>query len=203
MPLHALLTAFSIGVAGYALVVYGLLPLGSAVHPDMRLVFETHPAGIYWHVFPSLLALTLGPFQFWAVLRQGRPALHRFLGRVYLLGVLAGGVGGLYMAQFAFGGAPTRIGFALLASLWLLFAFLAYRAIRARDIRRHRAWMVRTFALTFAAVTLRLYLGLAFALGMSFEQFYPWLAWLSWVPNLLVAEGALRWGQNRAQAVAP
>jgi hypothetical protein len=48
--------------------------------------------------------------------------------------------------------------------------------------------MVRNFALTFAAVTLRLYLGVFMAAGARFEDVYPLLAWLCWVPNLLLAE---------------
>jgi hypothetical protein len=47
--------------------------------------------------------------------------------------------------------------------------------------------MFINFALTFAAVTLRTGLGIGFASGTPFEVFYPYLAWICWVPNLLVA----------------
>ena len=52
----------------------------------------------------------------------------------------------------------------------------------------HQRWMIRSFSLCFAAVTLRIYLGAFFALGVPFEQFYTALAWLCWVPNLVVVD---------------
>jgi len=115
-----LLYFLTFGVAGYAAFVYGVLPLGSLVHPDMQANFLAHSTGIYTHAFASIVALVLGPFQFSARLRQQQPDLHRWLGRTYLaVGVLVGGLSGLYMSQFAFGGPVARLGFAVLAGFWL------------------------------------------------------------------------------------
>src|SRR5690606_9843127 len=136
------------------------------------------------HVFAAAVALTLGPFQFSTSLRARYPAFHRWSGRLYLgVGVLVGGLAGLYMAAHAFGGLPARLGFACLALGWLYTGLRGYRAIRARDVADHRRWMVRNFALTFAAVTLRLWLPASVAAGIAFELAYPVIAWLCWVPN--------------------
>lgn len=192
-----LLAVLSIGVAAYALVVYGLTPLGAFVHPDMRTVFEANRLGIYAHVFASLIALALGPFQFHSRLRKRRISLHRWMGRVYLgVGVLVGGLAGLYMAMHAFGGLPARLGFAGLAFAWLYTGLRAYLAICGGQVAVHRRWMVRNFALTFAAVTLRLYLPAAAISGIEFESAYPYIAWLCWVPNLIVAELLFNRGQR-------
>ncbi len=155
-----LLAFLSLGVAGYAVFAYGFLPLGSVVHPDMRPTFGTQaPALLYVHVFASAVAMALGPFQFSARLRARNPALHRWMGRLYLgIGVLFGGLAGLYVALYAFGGTIAQAGFACLALAWLYTGARAYAAIRARDLVAHRRWMVRNFALTFAAVTLRIWL---------------------------------------------
>jgi uncharacterized membrane protein len=184
------LIALSLGVSGYAVGGYGLLPPGAAVHPDMRATFEAHRTGLlYAHVFASVVALSLGPFQFWTRLRATRPALHRWTGRLYLgVGVLLGGLAGLLMATAAFGGPVARLGFGALAVGWLFTGFRAYQAIRARDVASHRRWMVRNFALTFAAVTLRLWLPGLIVTGVPFEVAYPVVAWLCWAPNLVVAE---------------
>lgn len=183
------LIVLSLGVAAYAVVVYALFPLGAMVQPEMRAAFEAHRPGIYLHVFASAVALALGPFQFSARLRATRPGLHRWLGRIYLgVGVLVGGAAGLFMAFHAYGGPVSRLGFAGLAMAWLCTGFRAWRSIRAGDVASHRRWMVRNFALTFAAVTLRLWAPAAFASGIPFELSYPVIAWLCWVPNLLVAE---------------
>ena len=61
-----------------------------------------------------------------------------------------------------------------------------------RNLVQHRAWMLRSVALTFAAVTLRLYLGAVMSMGLPFEIFYPAIAWLCWVPNAIVMELYLR-----------
>lgn len=184
------LTILSLGVAGYALVAYGLLPLGAVVHPDMRPTFEAHSRlTLYVHVFAAALALALGPFQFVARLRSRLPALHRGSGRLYLgVGVGLGGLAGLVVAFNAFGGPVARVGFACLAVSWLVTGFNAYRAIRAGDVALHRRWMVRNFALTLAAVTLRLWLPGLVALGIPMDVAYPLIAWLCWVPNLILAE---------------
>lgn len=122
-------------------------------------MFAAHRLGIYSHVFGSVFALALGPVQFSARLRARNVAVHRWLGRLYLgVGVLVGGSAGLFMA------------------------------IRAREVAAHRRWMVRNFALTFAAGTLRIYLPGSMAAGIPFEVAYPAIAWLCWVPNLVAAE---------------
>lgn len=183
----------ALGVAVYALVSYGFLPLGAAAHPALRANFEAHALGLYLHVFGACFALALGPFQFVRSLRERHPVLHRWMGLLYLsMGVLVGGLAGLYMSQFAFGGLPSRLGFGLLALAWLYTGSRAYDAIRRREIAAHRRWMIRNFALAFAAVTLRLYLPVAAVSGVEFATAYAVIAWACWVPNLLLAEWLVR-----------
>ena len=177
------------GVAGYAVFAYGFMPLGSLVHPDIKLNFLIHPIGIYTHVFASLVALSLAPLQFSSRLRSARPRVHRLMGRAYLgIGVLVGGLSGLYMAAFAFGGPVAKLGFACLAAGWLYTGLRAYQAIRRGAVQEHRTWMVRNVSLTLAAVTLRIYLPSSMLAGTPFEVAYPAIAWLCWAPNLIVAE---------------
>jgi thiol-disulfide isomerase/thioredoxin len=69
---------------------------------------------------------------------------------------------------------------------------LAVRFILRGDAIRHRRWMIRSFALTSAAIALRMYLPLSFALHVPFSIGYPAIAWLCWIPNALAAEVYLR-----------
>ena len=178
---------------------YGFLPLGDAVHPEMKKAFQAHPVGIYCHIFASGVALLLGPFQFLTRLRQKWPQLHRWIGRIYLgVGVLIGGSAGLYMSQYAFGGLIARSGFALLGVLWLYSGWKALAAIRRGDIFEHQQWMVRNFALTFAGVTLRLWLAASFIAQIRFEDSYHYIAWLCWVPNLIVAQAQITMAERKA-----
>lgn len=177
------------GVCGYAMFGYFAKQPGSTVHPEMRRVFIEHPWGIRLHVFGSAVALLLGPLQFHERTRKRLPALHKSTGYMYAVGgVLIGGTAGLWMSGFAFGGLVSQIGFAFLALLWLGSCTVAVRYAIKGDRKEHRRWMIRNFAMTFAAVTLRIQLGLFFALGLQFSEFYPVLAWSSWVPNLIAAE---------------
>ena len=190
-----LMAFLSLGVALYAAIAYSLLPVGAAVHPDMRAVFQAHPVGIRVHVFGSIVALALGPFQFLARLRARHLNLHRWMGRLYLgLGVLVGGLAGLYMAQFAYGGLAGKLGFGTLAVCWLVTGERAFHFAHHGDVAAHRRWMVRNFSLTFAAVMLRLYLPAAVVSGADFALAYAVIAWACWVPNLLFAEWLLRSG---------
>lgn len=191
------------GVVGYALVAYAVKTPGSTVHPKMMQVYQRETIGILTHVFGAALALLIGPLQFVERWRRATPAVHRTLGKIYLaLGVLPGGVAGLYMAFHAYGGWIAQAGFGVGAVVWLTTAWLAYSTARRRDFVAHRAWMIRNFAMTFAAVTLRIQLGSSFAAGIDFDVFYPIVAWSSWVPNLVAAEWLVRAGQRRGGSVA-
>ncbi|MDA0369651.1 MAG: DUF2306 domain-containing protein [Proteobacteria bacterium] len=160
--------------------------------PEQLATFREHALWFRLHVVGGAIALALGPFQFLPGLRTKRPGLHRWNGRLYLSGIVAGTVGGLYMAQLSFGGNVTHLGFGLLAVSWFATTAMALRAILAGDVVHHRRWMIRSYALTFAAVTLRLWLpGLAAAL--PFETAYQLVSWLAWTPNLIAAEIYLRY----------
>ena len=167
--------------------------------PQQRLVYIAHKTGLMAHIFGAGIALLIGPFQFLPAMRRKKYlGLHRWLGRLYLLGILVGGLSGLYMATFAHGGTVAQMGFAALAVFWLTTGYFAYLRIRARDIQAHKRWMTRNFALTFAAVTLRLWLPiLTLAVGLEFIHAYRIVAWLCWIPNFLLAEWIVRRRQHR------
>jgi uncharacterized membrane protein len=195
---EALLAFMAIGVAAYAFVAYGLQPAGASIGGAMEEVFRRHPIAIHAHAFAAGLALLLGPWQFSNRLRARRPVLHRFIGRVYLVvGIGVGSVSGLVLARLAQGGWVAQLGFACLALAWLYTGVRGYRAIRHGERAQHRRWMVRNHALTLAAVSLRLYLPLSLANGIRFEDAYPVIAWLCWVPNLAIAQ----WWLNRRPGV--
>jgi uncharacterized membrane protein len=160
--------------------------------PDFGPKFERHSIAFFTHIIGGMIALLVGPVQFLKSLRIRYPIVHRFLGRVYMLGVLAGGLAGLYLATISLGGLPTHFGFGALAVLWLASAFMAFNCVRQGDIQSHRRWMIRNYALTFAAVTLRLELPLLILAGLKFEKAFILVSWLSWLPNLLVVEAYLQ-----------
>jgi len=90
------------------------------------------------------------------------------------------------------GGLYVQLGFGLMAIVWLITTLNAYLLIRQRQVQAHQQWMIRSYAVTLAGVTLRLYLGISVLLGVKFVEAYPVLAWLCWVPNLIIAELIIR-----------
>ena len=97
------------------------------------------------------------------------------------------------MATVSEEGLATHLGFGALAVLWFFTGLQAYRRIRQGDIAAHRAWMTRNFALSLAAVTLRVELPFMLgALHWPFPRSYIIVSWLCWVPNVIVAEWMLR-----------
>jgi Predicted membrane protein (DUF2306) len=166
------------------------LTLDSSVYfPEQKLVYITHSTGLIFHISGAIVANLIGPFLFVPKLRS-HPflKLHRGFGSVYLLGVLLGGVGGLYLSFLAYGGLITQLGFMSLGVLWLWTGYRAYHHIRNKRIALHREWMIRNYSLTYAGVMLRLWQVLGMMVGLEFSLSYAIVAWLSWIPNLLVAE---------------
>jgi uncharacterized membrane protein len=179
----------SVGVGGYALFHAFT---GFAHLPLTNPMFD--PWGLRVHVAASGVAMLVGAFQFFKPLRAKAPSLHRWIGRIYVVACVVGGLAGGTIALSSTAGPVAGWGFFMLAILWVPFTLLALAAAMRRDFTAHERWMIRSFALTFGAVTLRLQLPLADAMGEAgiipsdFLWSYRWIAWLAWVPNLIVAE---------------
>lgn len=151
------------------------------------------------HAALGATALLVAPIQFLPNLRLTRPNLHRVVGRSYVLCCFASGLAGLILAWGGTAGPVATAGFATLAVTWVIVTARGLvLALHGRGAE-HRRWMVRSFALTFSAVTLRLYLPLPPLLGIDFVEGYRAISFLCWVPNLLAAELYLRRGSNPGQ----
>ena len=95
---------------------YFILSPDVASAPPLATRFAEYITPLLFHAGGGILALSLGPWGFWAAFRNKYLVLHRLVGRIYLLSVLVGGIAGLYMAATALGGLPTRIGFSMLGA---------------------------------------------------------------------------------------
>jgi uncharacterized membrane protein len=183
--LWSVMLLLSAAVAVYGATYFLALP------DDAHFARYILPLGL--HIAGGMGALLAGPWQFSRKLRARALNLHRWLGRFYLLEVLLGSVAGFWMATVSSEGLPTHFGFGILAVLWFFSGLQAYRMVRQGNIEAHRQWMIRNFALTLAAVTLRVYLPFMLALlHWPFPRAYITVSWLCWVPNLLMAEWMVR-----------
>lgn len=165
-----------------------LMPEPPHVGPEIMENFKAHRPAFLAHVTGGLVALLLGPWQFFPKLRARFPQLHRWSGRVYLAAVAVGGVGGFWVAWTSVSGLVVSFGFSGLALFWLYATWRAYQSARAGDFLVHREWMIRSFALTAAAITLRLGLPIAPALGFQLATGYVIMSWACWLINWAIAE---------------
>lgn len=177
-------------VAAYAVM---LVVAPSLRPPLMQQRFAEYPVSTGLHLAVGALVIVLAPLQLSARLRRRYATVHRWAGRAYALGVLFSGLAGLALATVSQGGLPAHLGFGLLSIAWMVTTAIGVQRIRAGDQAAHREWMIRSFALTFAAVTLRIYIPLGVVLGLPVGPSYQAIAWLCWVPNLVVVE----WGMRR------
>jgi uncharacterized membrane protein len=181
---------FAIIIGLYPLV-YFLTDMGDGfLHgksPELlQSVFWT--AAFYMHIFFGASAMLIGWSQFSKKIRNRFLNTHRLLGKIYVASVIISGVTGFYIALFANGGIVASLGFVGLALTWLYTTVKAFQSIRGKDIEKHEEWMIRSYAITFAAVTLRIWIPLSQIARIDFVEAYRVIAWLCWIPNLLVAE---------------
>ena len=146
------------------------------------------------HVYASMWVLFAGFTQFSKTIQQQYPRLHRNLGYIYVVDVLLiTGPAGLLMGFYANGGWSSRIAFVLLALLWIYFTAMALIRAKQKDFSAHRRFMIRSYALTLSAITLRAW---KYAITNTVElppmDMYRVVAWLGWGLNLIVAEWVIR-----------
>jgi uncharacterized membrane protein len=196
---------FSVAIGLYPIVYFLFdMSLGLLASKSPELLHsQVWFFAFYQHIIFGGIALLAGFSQFSERLRRKRVNFHRTLGKIYLIAILLSGVAGLYIALHATGGVIAILGFSGLAIGWLYTSLQAYVAIRKKDIDEHQYFMIRSYALCWAAVTLRIWLPLfQFAFGMEFLVVYRIISWLCWVPNLIVAEVIVRKIKSRTTKFA-
>lgn len=166
----------------------------SGIEPVATASFAAYPRlnnMLLWaHVFFAVPALLLGPWLFWARFRGMFPALHRNLGKIYVIACLLSAASSLPLGLGNSVGIVPRVGFSMLAVCWFFFTYTAYLCARRKDFVSHRRWMMRSYACTYAFVNVKIY-----ALSMLFFGFETelWLlqtlqSCVSWTTNLLIVE---------------
>lgn len=149
----------------------------------------------YVHVFSSVFVIFSGAFQFSKVVIKKYPRWHRFFGYTYIsLLLLISGPGALIMSFYANGGIPAQTSFVILSILWISFTLIALVRVFQKRYLEHGKWLLRSYALTLSAVTLRFYLLLFdyFNVNLGPIESYILVAYLSWIPNLIFAEIMIR-----------
>lgn len=193
-----LLLLGAVFAAGHAVIVVTVDGYGDAVSKQRMFAI---PAVGYAHMLGGAIASLIGPFQFLKSMRRWHPRWHVWMGRVYLSCVVSSAFAGLYLAPGSYASNTFGIAFIFLALAWLYTGAKAWLTIRARDVVAHRRWMIRNYALTYSAVTLRLQMPLLIVGGMSPVLALNVVGWTCWVPSLIAVEWWMR--RHRAKFGLP
>jgi uncharacterized membrane protein len=189
------MTGFAFLLFGITFMYWNFRPDVSFLQTKQDVVFNPiWRTAFYIHIFGGMLAIVLGPLQFIKWLRSNNLVLHRIIGKIYVSAILfVAAPTGLYMAFYANGGVYSSIGFILMSALWFYTTLMAIVTIRKKKVSEHIKWMVRSYAMTFAAVTLRLWVPfLSLVINMEEMSVIIITAWISWLFNLIAAEFILK-----------
>ncbi|WP_210485814.1 DUF2306 domain-containing protein [Rufibacter aurantiacus] len=166
-------------------------------------------SGIGLHFAMGGIILLLGSLQLLEKVRTRYPALHRWVGRLYIVSSLLAAAGGLVFIflKGTIGGTVMDIGFAGYGVFMFISAIETYRHAVARRLEKHRAWALRLFALAIGSWLYRMdygfWIGFADGIGHTPQfngAFDKLMAFFFYLPNLLVAELFIRARKYRASA---
>ncbi len=179
----------AIGIGLYPLIyIFAAEDFGLLMNKSNELLSNTvWKMAFYGHISFGGVALLIGWSQFVRKLRTKRLNLHRNLGKIYVTSALVSGLCGVYLGFFATGGIVSSLGFICLGLIWLFTTIRAYIAVKNNDLSLHQGMMIYSYALCFAAVTLRIWLPLLTIIWGEFLLAYKIVAWLCWVPNIVFA----------------
>jgi uncharacterized membrane protein len=192
-----------IGIASLSLVFIGLMFYKTipyfefqyakyflSTKSDKTLNSAVFNTAFYTHISTAFLVILIGVFQFNSYIINQKAALHRFLGKVYVLILLGlAAPSGLILGVFANGGLVSKVGFILQSIVWFLYTLLAYLEIKKGNLQKHLDFMIKSYAITLAALSLR---SESYLISSFFDtkpmETYTTVVWLSWVGNLFIAE---------------
>jgi uncharacterized membrane protein YozB (DUF420 family) len=148
----------------------------------------------YAHIVPGLAFLLIAPFQLWRGFRNTHIHIHRRMGRIGVVAALISGLfGTIFGTLLAFGGVAEALASAVFGFYFLVAVVVAYRAVRRKDIRTHRRWMIRAAALGLAVGTVRIWVGVLSVVGLSLSEALGIAFWLGFGLHALAAEAWLAW----------
>ena len=194
----ALAIWLSIIAFGAKFVIRDALPY-FGFNPDVFGYYWDYKWSLIGHISGGLLAITIGPFQFWKGFRTNYVKTHRTLGVIYLIAILIGSISATYLSWTS--ALSTHWTWAVslqgLAFAWFCTVLMAYRAIRLHRYTIHKEWMIRSYVVTFGFVLFRWLneLAASYDLGTFIER-GPTIGWACWVIPLFITEMVLQWNKK-------
>lgn len=191
-------------ISKIAWIIFGILSISIGLYPILYFVFgrefgvfnshgQEELASFLWnsnfyaHIIFGGIALAIGWIQFNQKLRDRKRKLHKKIGMAYVTAVFFSSLSGIFVAVYTAGGWIASLGFICLGLIWFCTTMMGWITAKTKDFDSHEEWMIYSYAACFAAVTLRIYLPLLQNIFGDFIPAYQLVAWLCWLPNMVVA----------------
>lgn len=163
-------------------------------HPDFskgyligkEAIFPFFKYFLFVHIIAAPIVYISGLIQFIFTKDKG----HRLIGKIYIISVLfLAAPSGFLMSFFSIGGVFGILNFCVLSVLWFYVTYKSYKSILLGDFKLHKEFIIRSFVLANSAILLRLfsYFNNNYNL-LEITNSYVVIAWLSWLPWLVVYE---------------
>ena len=144
------------------------------------------------HIVTAVPPLIIGAIAFRSVVIYKTPRLHRWIGTMYCVCIWISSFTGILLASANTHGIIAQLGFGLLGVLWFFTTWVAYFAARRLEFSKHRRWMIRSYSLTLAVLTVRPLFWYGPPSFMVSADWYLLVTWICWVPNYMAAELYIR-----------
>ena len=146
-----------LGLMTLSVIRYSEYPIFRQANEHAYL--RTIPVLVIPHVICGVAALLLGPFQFSSRMRRRCTRVHRLLGRVYVGSVFIAALLAMVLAdeRHRSDSAHFCVATRIQAAVWMIATAAAFVTARNRQIRQHREWMVRSYAMTFTFIGTRVF----------------------------------------------
>ena len=189
----------------FVIFVYAL-PIARGEHEGTQVIPNARNlnfAILAIHVATAIPPLLIGLVAFSKRARKFSLRVHRWIGTVYCVGIWISAVTGIILASGNTLGLASRLGFGTLGVLWFSTTYMAYHYARRRQLPKHRIWMIRSFALTLAVVTIRPIMMLPIFVDVDIATLNNVGSWACWLPNVLIAELYIRRTTFSGKLLAP
>jgi len=164
----------------------------------------TWKVAFYAHLAGGSAAVLTGTALFFTKWIKPSSKPHKILGKIYFISIMfVGGPTGLYLGFYAEAGYLATIGFIGMSTAWMLPTFVSVYKISKGDVIGHHKWIIRSYSMTLAGVTLRIMtpLGIYF-LGWSYDTTFIITAYVPWMFNLGIAELVIFAKRNSIELLA-
>jgi hypothetical protein len=166
---------------------------------------QGHFALTFAHMVGGSGMLFLGGLNLYLAARKDHFPLHRLVGKAYLAFGTFGAIVAMVITSSTAHKTPggpiltsSTISLLMLASAWLCFAALGWRAARNRRFTSHAHWMVRSYVLVWSFAFCRIASRISNIDDLGNGEAF---IWLSWVAPLIVCEMVLHWDEGGRRPV--